>query len=223
MYITLFCIFHYIVEGIDYVGQSANLAFARGNSRICHAVNIIQDDFCEFPEPEDFFASMAYVSGIQNINIIRNRTRVLIDDSNEPECGELPTEVVSSSTLSFKRVCYSTLLHCIFLLGFLFLGTCIALAIYVSYVLYMNYYRQKGLRYDRVTVCITPSYTVHYVTANCCADIRVGYERTVYTTSEGEGFVRLCAIIYSPDSGVAPRPFTISYTTADDTAGMHTF
>ena len=64
---------------------------------------------------------------------------------------------------------------------------------------------------------------MYSITANCCADIRVGYERTVYTTTEGEGVVLLCAIIYSPDSGVAPRPFTVRYTTADDTAGMHIF
>ena len=77
------------VEGIDYVGQSAYLAFSLGDSQSCHIINIIQDDFCEFPEPEDFFANLSYVSGIQNINIIRDRTQVLIDDSNEPECGEL--------------------------------------------------------------------------------------------------------------------------------------
>ena len=60
---------------------------------------------------------------------------------------------------------------------------------------------------------------------NCplCADIRVGYERTVYTTPEGQRFVTLCAIIYSPSIGIAPQPFTISYTTANDTAGTHIF
>ena len=63
----------------------------------------------------------------------------------------------------------------------------------------------------------------NYVTVNCCADIHVGYERTVYTTPESQRFVTLCAIIYSSSSGVAPRPFAISYTTADDTAGIHVF
>ena len=71
------------------MGQTANLAFAVGDSRSCHTVVVIEDNLCEFPEPEDFFANLAYVSGIQNINIVRDRTRVLIDDSNEPECGEL--------------------------------------------------------------------------------------------------------------------------------------
>ena len=53
------------------------------------------------------------------------------------------------------------------------------------------------------------------------ADIRVGYEMTVYNTTEGDTFVELCAIIYEPISGVAPRPFVISYATSDDTAGNY--
>ena len=43
----------------------------------------------------------------------------------------------------------------------------------------------------------------------------------VCTTSEGEVFVELCAIIYEPETGVAPRPFVISYVTADNTAGEY--
>ena len=58
----------------------------------------------------------------------------------------------------------------------------------------------------------------------CCyqisaVDIRVGYERTVYTTPEGDVSVELCAIIYEPNTGVAPRPFVISYSTENGTAG----
>ena len=75
-------------EGTDYLGQTANLTFAAGDSESCHTVVINQDDECEDPVPEDFFANLAYVSGIQNINVVQDRTRVLIDDSNEPECGE---------------------------------------------------------------------------------------------------------------------------------------
>ena len=80
-------------EGIDYVGQSGDLLFDRGDSRRCHIVEIIQDDVCELPEPEDFFANLAYVSGIQNIIIVQDRTRFLIDDSNEPECGEFALQL----------------------------------------------------------------------------------------------------------------------------------
>ena len=148
-----------LVEGIDYVGQRANLSFTRGDSRMCHTVDIIQDDVCEHSGPEDFFANLASVSSTLNINIVQDRTRVLIDDFNESECGELKWH--ANSVLYIRSFC------------------------------------------------------------NCSSDIRVGYERTVYTTTEGQRFVTLCAIIYAPSSGVAPRPFTISYNTADDTAGIH--
>ena len=42
----------------------------------------------------------------------------------------------------------------------------------------------------------------------------------MYTTTETEGTVVLCAIIFDPPSGGAPRPFVLSVTTADGTAGM---
>ena len=78
-----------LVQGTDYVGQSANLAFALGDSQSCHTVDIINNDNkCE-PTTEDFFANLAYVSGIQNIYIVQDRTRVLINDSNEPGCSKL--------------------------------------------------------------------------------------------------------------------------------------
>jgi len=48
--------------------------------------------------------------------------------------------------------------------------------------------------------------------------ITVGYERTVYTTTEGQGMVELCAVVTSHPGG-APRAFTISATTRDGTAG----
>ena len=75
-----------LVQGIDFVGQSFNLAFARGDSRMCHTVDIAHNSICE--PPEDFFANLAYVSGT-NIIILQDRTQVLIEDSNEPECGKL--------------------------------------------------------------------------------------------------------------------------------------
>ena len=84
-----------LVQGIDYVGQTANLTFAYGDSRRCHIVDILQDDVCDHPELEDFFANLAYVSGIQNINIVQDRTRVLIDDSSESECGESRLSVIT--------------------------------------------------------------------------------------------------------------------------------
>ena len=71
--------------------QSVNLAFSRGDSRSCHTVNIVQNSVCEYSNPEDFSANLVYVSGIQNIKLVQNRTQVLIDDFEEPECGEFNT------------------------------------------------------------------------------------------------------------------------------------
>jgi hypothetical protein len=51
-----------------------------------------------------------------------------------------------------------------------------------------------------------------------CAPIRVGYEFSVYTTTEGTGVVTLCAVVMNfPGSG-SPRPFTINATTEDGSA-----
>ena len=58
----------------------------------------------------------------------------------------------------------------------------------------------------------------HFQNMFLFSEIIVGYEFTSYTTTEAMGSVTLCAIIYNPPSGVAPRPFTISATTQDGTA-----
>ena len=48
--------------------------------------------------------------------------------------------------------------------------------------------------------------------------IVVGYEFTVYT-SDGEGTaVEVCARIYEPSTGGAPREFVVSSTTRDGSA-----
>ena len=49
--------------------------------------------------------------------------------------------------------------------------------------------------------------------------IEVGYEFTQFTTTEGQGFVRLCAVILNFADG-SPRPFTISATTQNGFAGI---
>ena len=50
------------------------------------------------------------------------------------------------------------------------------------------------------------------------ANIIVGYERTLYTTPEGDTEVVMCVVIYEPPSGGTPRSFVLSYSTADGTA-----
>ena len=75
----------------DYTAIVAeDLVFAEGETRVCHRVDIAQDNICEIdPEPfEDFFSNLQYESGEMPIIINRTQTRVLIDDSNEPECGK---------------------------------------------------------------------------------------------------------------------------------------
>ena len=80
---------HHTVAGEDYTAVVGELlVFAQGQSRECHTVLITQDDICEIDRIEDFFSDLAYVSGIMPINIDPPRTRVIVDDTNEPECGK---------------------------------------------------------------------------------------------------------------------------------------
>ena len=60
--------------------------FQVGDDRVCHNVVIIDDDDCETPF-EDFFSNLEYDSGDMPIIITRDRTRVIINDTAEPECG----------------------------------------------------------------------------------------------------------------------------------------
>ena len=53
--------------------------------------------------------------------------------------------------------------------------------------------------------------------------IAVGYESTVYTTNEGAGIVEICAIVYQPPMGGAPREFVISSTTRDGSASKRSY
>ena len=48
----------------------------------------------------------------------------------------------------------------------------------------------------------------------------MGYEFSVYTTSESRGSVELCAVLIGHPTGTS-RDFAISATTADDGASKH--
>ena len=50
--------------------------------------------------------------------------------------------------------------------------------------------------------------------------IQVGYDPTVYVTSEGDMYVDLNIVVFSHPVVGTPRPFTLSATTSDGTAGM---
>ena len=48
----------------------------------------------------------------------------------------------------------------------------------------------------------------------------VGYEMTTYQTSESMGSVILSVAVFNPPSGGAQRPFTLSVSIRDGTAGI---
>jgi hypothetical protein len=48
--------------------------------------------------------------------------------------------------------------------------------------------------------------------------IVVGYEVTTHTTTETDGYVELCAVIFETLSGLAPRPFELTVNTGDGSA-----
>ena len=47
----------------------------------------------------------------------------------------------------------------------------------------------------------------------------MGFEVDVYISSESQGLVELSVVVTDPPSG-APRPFSLSLNTVDDTAGV---
>ena len=78
----------YSASAVDYIGvANVLLIFGVGDYRVCLDINIMNDSKCEIDPIEEFFSDLAYVSGEQPINIDPTRTRVIIKDTAEPECG----------------------------------------------------------------------------------------------------------------------------------------
>ena len=71
------------VQGVDYVAASVELEFVVGAIQRCHRVEII---ICK-PTLKNFFADMLLVSGF-DVSVDPDLTQVLIDDSDEDECGK---------------------------------------------------------------------------------------------------------------------------------------
>ena len=72
----------------DYESSNQQLIFATGISRVCHFVNIINDTMCEINPTEDFFPNLELAFG-ENIIVDPPQAQVIINDTNQPECGEL--------------------------------------------------------------------------------------------------------------------------------------
>ena len=68
--------------------MNEQLVFGLGETRVCHTITITNDNICESDPNEFFFSDLSYVSGIQPIAIDPSRAQVIIDDTNEPECGK---------------------------------------------------------------------------------------------------------------------------------------
>ena len=60
------------------------LVFNRGDTRVCHTIDILQDNICK--NNEVFFSDLSYVSGEDPITIDLSTAEVTIDDTAEPKC-----------------------------------------------------------------------------------------------------------------------------------------
>lgn len=81
--------FFFTAFGTDYTAViREDLIFNLSDTRACYRVEINQDNNCEIEPFEDFFSTLRYESGVMPIIIDGTVTRVLIDDTSEPECGK---------------------------------------------------------------------------------------------------------------------------------------
>ena len=99
---SVFLLYH-TVAGVDYIAVvDEPLQFMRGQISVCHDVQITQDDICEIDPRmfEHFFSNLAYVIGIMPITIDPPRTRVIINDTNEPECRKYVNNLHNAQCIS---------------------------------------------------------------------------------------------------------------------------
>ena len=88
-YYNIITVCHHAVAPGDYDAISnLQLAFNTGDTEQCYNVTINQDNICENNPNEDFTVTLQYESGIQPISVAPDVADVIIDDDNEPECGE---------------------------------------------------------------------------------------------------------------------------------------
>ena len=130
-----------------------NLEFFRGDSQKCHSVKIITDGLCE-PNPEDFFADMVLVSG-SNISTAPSIAQILINDTNEDECGDMEHSTTQSSTDNTTAVIAGGAVAAVIVLV-------IAIAVFtVAIVAWKHHHRNPSIQHagKSVRVC---SYFVNY-------------------------------------------------------------
>ena len=67
--------------------RSHIIQFNTGDTVHNFTLTIANDGICEVPN-ENFIVNITVVSGIQPIFITTHRAHVILNDMNEPECGE---------------------------------------------------------------------------------------------------------------------------------------
>ena len=68
--------------------MSRPLTFSVGDSKTCYNITIVDDINCEIDAIQDFYCNLENVVGEIFISITQNRTQVIINDADEPECGK---------------------------------------------------------------------------------------------------------------------------------------
>ena len=77
------------VSTAEYSGiVNVRLNFAARQERACHHVSIVDDDICELDTNKNFSSGLEYGGGEQPIIVNPALTEIIIDDTNQPECGE---------------------------------------------------------------------------------------------------------------------------------------
>ena len=90
MHINVLLTIHmcFLVFPDDYVSViNLVLDFVVGEERACHDININDDDICENYLNEIFFSNLELDSRGRRIDVDPEQAQVIIDDTNELECG----------------------------------------------------------------------------------------------------------------------------------------
>ena len=78
-----------LVFPADYVSViNEVLDFTVGQDRVCHNISITDDDICDNDPNEFFFSNLELGSRGRRIDVDPEQAQVIIDDTNELECGK---------------------------------------------------------------------------------------------------------------------------------------
>ena len=116
------------------------LVFNRDITRVCHDIDILQDDICESDPNEFFFSNLTLSSGMQPIIVFPPSAEVIIDDTAEPEC---------KSYIHIYRI--QCIFKCLTIINELCNSNC---AIYMYIVSFITYTRLFVMS----TYCMAPNF-----------------------------------------------------------------